>query len=160
MVVVCGGVEVAAPAVVSWLRWLRWLRCASTTTTAGAAAITTTTTTTTTTAAAAAATTTTVTNLGAAVKKASLLSEGRSLATEATPASIADSFRAQLVDSSDAYSAARCSSIVGSRELRALGSRPTHRVPFHESLRRVLKRKESAPFIVLSFEFDPLYIYS
>ena len=56
---------------------------------------------TTTTAAAAAAT-----NLGAAVKKASLLSEGRSLATEATPASTADSFSAQLAVSSDAYSAA------------------------------------------------------
>ena len=35
-----------------------------------------------------------------------MLSEGRSLATEATPASTADSFRAQLAVSSDAYSAA------------------------------------------------------
>jgi len=149
VVVVCGGVEVAAPAVVSWLRWWRWLRCASTTTTAGAAAITTTTTTTTTTAAAAAATTTTVTNLGAAVKKASLLSEGRSLATEATPASIADSFRAQLADSSDAYSAARCSSIVGIVGSSALSARAPQECLSYLSTKvlRVLKRKESMPLL-------------
>ena len=53
------------------------------------------------------------------MKKASLLSVGRSLATEATPASIADSFRALLADSSDAYSAAR-SCIVGSDKVPSL----------------------------------------
>ncbi len=41
------------------------------------------------------------------------------MATDATPASIADSFRAQLADSSDAYSAAR-SCIAGSDKVPSL----------------------------------------